>query len=435
MAKPTKKRDDSAEKGVAPREDAYEYEHRSALVPNDNKKKFPGNGQSRDPEEALLAEELDRFSRTRDQQISLAAEAAKIGFWFRDFGREDFWASEQWRALFGFTSSETLLMDNFFQRLHPSDREPTRQAVEDAYRRDGNYHSEHRVVLPDGQVRWIACHGRLELNADNEPLRLLGVSLDVTRRKLAELEAHARRNEAAHLLRVASLGELSSGMAHELKQPLMAIMSNAQAAQLLLARDNVDLQEIREIVNDIVADDKRAGEVIDRLHGLVKRRDFQTEPLEANQLIRDVLRMMNYELTSRSVKVVTDLTSDDLPIRGDRVQLQQVLINLIVNAVDSMSQPSKNDRMLTLRSCRMEGNVIHISLADTGHGIPPGNEETIFESYHTTKPGGLGLGLSLSRSILAAHGGHLRAENQGSSGAIFHCSIPESRGVSASSAG
>ena len=264
-----------------------------------------------------------------------------MGFWFRDFEREDFWASDQWRALFGFTSSETLYVEKFIERLHPSDREPTRQALENAYRGDGNYQTEHRVLLPDGQIRWIACQGRLELNEHNQPLRLLGVSLNITSRKLAELEAQAQRNEAAHLLRVASLAELSSALAHELKQPLTAILSNAQAAQLLLARDNFDLQEIRDIVSDIIADDKRAGEVIDRLHVLVKRREFQPQPLEANQLIRDVLHMMNYELTGRSVRVVTELSAGALPIRGDCVQLQQVLINLILNAVDSMSQPPK----------------------------------------------------------------------------------------------
>ena len=133
---------------------------------------------------------------------------------------------------------------------------------------------------------------------------------------------------------------------------------------------------------------------------------------------------MNHELTGRSVHVVTELTAGVLSIRGDRVQLQQVLLNLILNAVDSMSQPMKDDRTLTLRSRRMD-DVIQISVADTGHGIPPGYEETIFESYYTTKPGGLGLGLSLSRSILLAHGGHLRAENQGSGGAIFYCTFPE----------
>jgi two-component system sensor kinase FixL len=158
--------------------------------------------------EVLRAVQLGRDLRARDQQVTLAAEAANMGFWFRDFAREDFWASNQWRTLFGFTSSEALYMDKFLQRLHPSDRETTRQALENAYQGDGSYQTEHRVMLPDGQVRWIACQGRLELNGDHQPLRLQGVSLDITRRKMAEQEAQAHRNEAAHLLRAASLGEL-----------------------------------------------------------------------------------------------------------------------------------------------------------------------------------------------------------------------------------
>jgi PAS domain S-box-containing protein len=373
---------------------------------------------------------LDRSAPILQQHISVAAEAANMGFWFRDFDRDDFWASEEWRALFGFTSSETLDVEKFFQRLHPNDRETTRKALEAAYQGDGSYQTEHSVLLPDGQVRWISCQGRLELREDDQPLRLLGVSLDITRRKQAELEAKAHRDEAAHLLRVASLGELSSSMAHELRQPLTAILSSAQAAQLLLARDDFDVQEIRDILGEIVAADKRAGAVIERLHLLVKRGDPQPQQLEANQLIRDVLQLMNHELTGRSVQIVTDLSEESLPIHGDRVQLQQVLLNLILNAVDAMSQPVNGDRILTLRSRRLPGFVIQISVADTGHGIPPGGEDAIFEPYYTTKPEGLGLGLSLSRSIVASHRGRLRAESHGSKGATFHCTLPESRGSS-----
>jgi PAS domain S-box-containing protein len=375
---------------------------------------------------ALRATKMDRDLRARDLQISLAAEAANMGFWFRDFERDDFWACEQWRALFGFSSSEDLNIDKFFGRLHPNDREETRQALEKAYQGDGRYQTEHRVILPDGQVRWFACQGRLELNEDDRPLRLQGISLDVTWRKVAELESLAHRNEAAHLLRVASLGALSSALAHELKQPLTAILSNAQAAQLLLARENCDISEVCGILKDVVADDKRAVEIIDRLHALIKKREFQTQPLEANQLIQDVLQLMNHELTSQSVQVVTDLAPGVLSIRGDRVQLQQVLINLILNAADSMSQQAEDARTLTLRSCQV-GDVVQLSVADSGRGIAPGKEEIIFDSYYTTKPEGLGLGLSLSRSILIAHGGHLRVENRGSNGATFHCTIPECR--------
>jgi len=402
------------------------------LLPNNrSKEEFPVNEVLRAPDVALHATLLDRSVRAVDQHIALAVEAAKMGFWFRDFDREDFWASDQWRALFGFTSSETLNVEKFFQRLHPNDREPTRQALENAYQGDGSYQTEHSVLLPDGQVRWIACQGRVELNEDDQPLRLLGVSMDITRRKEAELEAKAHRNEAAHLLRVASLGELSSAMAHELKQPLTAILSNAQAAQFLLARDDIDLQQVRDILGEIVADDMRASAVIDRLHVLIRRGEPQPQELDANQLIRDVLQLMNHELTGRSVRIVTDLAAGALSIHGDRVQLQQVLLNLILNAVDAMSQPINSDRTLTVESRRVANCVIQMSVTDTGHGIPPGGEDAIFAPYYTTKPEGLGLGLSLSRSILAAHGGHLRAESHGSNGATFHCTIPEWKGDSA----
>jgi PAS domain S-box-containing protein len=393
-------------------------------------KKSPKSRDLRDPVKALHTANLGRAERASDQHISVAAEAANMGFWFRDYDREEFWASDQWRALFGFTNSEPLYVEKFFQRLHPNDREATRQALEDAYHGDGSYQTEHSVLLPDGQVRWISCQGRLELGGDDQPLRLLGVSLDITRRKQAELEAMAHRNEAAHLLRVASLGELSSAMAHELKQPLTAILANAQSAQALLARDDLDLQQVRDILADIIADDKRAGAVIDGLHVLMKGGDPQPQPLDANQLIRDVLRLMNHELTGRGVQIVTDLAAGALTIHGDRVQLQQVLLNLILNAVDAMSQPVNiaRARTLTLRSCRVADAVIQLSVADTGHGIPPGGEEAIFAPYYTTKPNGLGLGLSLSRSILTAHTGTLQAENHGSNGATFHCTIPEWRG-------
>jgi signal transduction histidine kinase len=240
----------------------------------------------------------------------------------------------------------------------------------------------------------------------------------------ADLESLKHRNEVAHLLRVASLGELSSALTHELKQPLTAILCNAQAAQLLLAREKCGLPEIDAILRDIVEDDRRACEVIGRLRTLLAKGEFQLQPLGANELIQEVLKLMNNELTARDVRVVLDFTAGLAAIRGDRVQLQQVLINLILNASDAMSQLAANSRTLTLRSSPAAGDGVEISVADTGCGIPPGFEEKIFEPYHTTKPQGLGLGLSLSRSIMVAHGGRLWAENRGGSGATFHCAIP-----------
>jgi two-component system, LuxR family, sensor kinase FixL len=239
----------------------------------------------------------------------------------------------------------------------------------------------------------------------------------------ADQESAAHRNELAHLLRVASLGELSTALAHELKQPLAAILANAQAGQLFLAHDEPDLKEVREILGDIVADDNRANEVIDRLRALFKKGEFQPRPLHANELIDDALKLMHQDLVSRGVSVVAQFAADLPPIRGDRVQLEQVLINLILNAGDAMSQ-AQVARTLTLRSRLLENNVVEISVEDTGTGIPPDSEEKIFEPYHTTKPLGLGLGLSLSRSIALAHAGRLWAENKASGGAIFYFTIP-----------
>jgi signal transduction histidine kinase len=240
----------------------------------------------------------------------------------------------------------------------------------------------------------------------------------------ADLERAAHRSEVAHLLRVASVGELSSALSHELKQPLAAILANAHAAQLFLSHDDIDVNEMRDILGDIVADDNRANDIIDRLRALLKKGEFQPRPLQANELIQDVFKLMHQDLMARSVRVVTEFAVDLPSIRGDRVQLEQVLINLIVNAADAMSQAAMGARSLTLRSCRFEDDFVEISVQDTGTGIALGGEEKIFEPYHTTKPHGLGLGLSLSRSIVLAHGGRLWVENRATGGATFHFTIP-----------
>jgi signal transduction histidine kinase len=259
-----------------------------------------------------------------------------------------------------------------------------------------------------------------------EALRAAQLSRDLraSEQRIA-LEAQAHRSEIAHLLRVASLGNLSSALAHELAQPLAAILNNAQAAEILLARDEIDFDEIGQILHDIVADDKRAAKVIFRLRALLKRGEFLPRALEPNDLIQEVLEFVHYELTARHVRVVKDFTAGLRPIRGDHIELQQVLINLIQNAADAMAQAPETMRTLTIRSMQIEGNHVLISVADTGSGIPSGGEEKIFERYHTTKPRGLGLGLSLSRSIVVAHGGRLWAENQAPQGATFHFTVPE----------
>jgi two-component system sensor kinase FixL len=381
--------------------------------------------------EVLRAVQLANDLRASEQQKTLAAEAANLGFWSRELTRNEIWGSDRWRALLGFTKAQHVHYEDFSGRVHPDDREAMRRTLAKAIDGDGRYQAEYRVLLPDGTMRWLASQGRVEFSHDRRPARLQGVVLDISLRKHAELEAQEHRTEVARLLRAASLGELSSALAHELNQPLAAILYNAQAAQLFLARGTDDLEEIRHILGDIVTDDQRASEVIRRLRALLTKGEFQPQALEANQLIQEALNLMNHELQARAVGVITEFSPDLPSIRGDRVQLQQVLINLIQNAGDAMLQPPQDARTLTLKSCLVAGEGVEISVADTGSGIPQGGEERIFEPYHTTKPHGLGLGLSLSRSIVFAHGGRLWAENRATGGAVFRCTIPAWRGESA----
>jgi len=380
-------------------------------------------------DEALRARQLARALQASEQQISHAAQAARLGFWVLQYARNEVWATEQMRALFGFTKSQQLQLEDFILRLHPEDRETAQQMLAKAARGDGKYRAEHRVLLPNGQQHWVICQGSVEFDGFGQPFRLLGVSMNITDEKQMDLQAEALRNEVTHLLRAASLGELSSALAHELHQPLTAILSNAQAAKLLIARGDHELEQIGDILDDIVQDDRRAAEVISRMRMLMKKGEFKPEELGANELLQEVTKLMQYDLMARKVRVVTELTPALPSIRGDRVQLQQVLINLILNAIDAMSQQAESSRVLTLRAEHPEQNFIQISVADTGPGIKSGTEEKIFEPYYSTKPDGLGLGLSLSRTILRAHGGRLWSENQDFGGAIFYFTIPESRGA------
>jgi two-component system sensor kinase FixL len=366
--------------------------------------------------------------RALAQQMDLAANAANLGFWFWDFACNEMQATDQWRAQFGFAKSERLDLDTVLQRVHADDRASVRRALARANESHGYYQTEYRAVLPGGRMRWMAAQGLVEFGADGEPVRLRGVSLDITAIRQADLDTQAHRIQIAHSLRAASLAELSSALANELKQPLTAILSNAQAAQLHLSREKYDVEEIKDILRDIVASEDNANKTLDRIRALLKGVEYNPQPLDANELIQEVLRMMHHDLKAREVAIVTELAADLPAVLGDRLHLEQVLINLILNASEAMALPAENPHTLTLRSNRAEGNVIKISVTDTGGGIPSGQEERIFEPCHTTKPRGVGLGLSLSRSIASNHGGRLWAENHTWGGATFHFTLPEWKG-------
>ena len=256
-------------------------------------------------------------------------------------------------------------------------------------------------------------------------LLVLASIVDITERKLAELEAARQRHDLAHLARVTALGELSSSLAHELTHPLTAILSNAQAAQRFLADDNVDLDEVREILNDIVIQDQRAGDVIHSLRLMLKKGELQEhcDDVDLNEVILDVVNLMRSDLINRNVTVDTDLAQKLPAITGDRVQLQQVLLNLALNGCEAMADYNSSERRLLIAS-QWENGAVRVSVADRGSGIPEEKMQQVFERFFTTKKEGMGLGLSVCRTIIDAHRGKIWATNDAGCGATFHFSLP-----------
>ena len=283
---------------------------------------------------------------------------------------------------------------------------------------------EERLTDATGKTRWMQTVKLPILDKDGRANQVLGSATDITRRKELELELAEQRNELARLARMSMLGELSGSLAHELNQPLTAILSNAQAALRFLARDDVDLGEVRAILNDIVNDDKRAGEIIRGLRQMLRKGEVTLLPLDLNEVVFEVLRLVRSDLLNSSVNFTTELAAALPLVNGDRVQLQQVLLNLVLNGCEAMADIAGGERQLVIRTAPTEQQCVCVSVADRGHGIPPENLERVFEPFFSTKAQGLGLGLSVCRTIISAQGGLLWATHNTARGAIFHFTLP-----------
>jgi C4-dicarboxylate-specific signal transduction histidine kinase len=280
------------------------------------------------------------------------------------------------------------------------------------------------VTLAGGERRWIYSRGRLERDAAGRIVRVLGVSLDVTRSHTAELEVEKQRNELTHLSRVSVLGELSGSLAHELNQPLTAILFNSQAALRILERDTPDLVEVREILTDISEQDRAAGEVIRRLRLLLTKGEVHPQPLDVEEVIQEALKMARGELVHLGVLMAMDVRHGLPAVQADRIQLQQVLLNLVTNACDAMGSVDRTRRVLTVRARLDPDGFVRVSATDGGPGIPAEILPRVFQPFFTTKATGMGLGLAVCRSIIQAHGGQLWAENAANGGATFSFTLP-----------
>jgi C4-dicarboxylate-specific signal transduction histidine kinase/ABC-type uncharacterized transport system substrate-binding protein len=328
-----------------------------------------------------------------EERLAFAAASARIGIWRLDLaGSNDLWATEYCRSI---------LADSLMS----------------AAQLGLPINSEFRVSAPGREVCWLVARGHSLTDDAGKPLRISGILVDITERKAAEAEADVQRKEVAHLMRVSVLGELSGAIAHELNQPLTAILAYAQAARRLLGGREPQLGKIMEVLEDIVQEDNRASEVIRRLHGLLRRGESKSEAVCLNDLIASTLRLLRSEVIGRRIKLDIALEDNLPPTSGDPVQLQQVLLNLLVNAMDAMSATAPAQRLLAVETRSSGNGTVETLISDRGRGIAEAERGRLFEPFYTTKDRGLGLGLSICSKIVKAHGGKLKIDNNAGGGA------------------
>jgi signal transduction histidine kinase len=235
--------------------------------------------------------------------------------------------------------------------------------------------------------------------------------------------------ELAHINRFSTAGELTASIAHEINQPLGSILTNAETAQSILASNNPDMDELNNIVSDILQDDRRASEVIRRLRSLLKRAPFEPKSIDLNELVRETVDFLSALAVGREVNLNSIISPAALPVVGDRIQLQQVILNLVVNAIDAMADMPSDDRVISIRTSRVE-IFAELAISDHGPGIPEDKLKEVFEPFATTKPNGMGMGLSIARTIVEAHDGQISASNELGRGAVFRIKLPISRHAS-----
>jgi len=363
--------------------------------------------------------------REFEERVVLVAEAAHLGVWEMDTASKELWMSDGARTLFQFDSEARLSHATVQDRVHPEDRALRDSAVKGAIETRSQYEIEYRVLLPDGTLRWIGSRGRC-VRGKNGP-RLIGVSIDITPRKRAEAEALRHHEELGHLSRVAVMGELTASIAHELNQPLSGITTNASAGQRFIDRGDVDLRELRELLGDIIADGRRAGDVIRGIQSMVKKGVPARQVVNLNDLVIKVARMVNPNAMLQSCRLETLLQPNLPAIEADPIQVQQVLLNLVINAFDAMHDAPVPLRKVVIATERNSEGAIRTSVRDYGVGISEEARGRVFQQFFTTKAKGLGMGLAIVRSIVESHGGTIVAENADGGGARFYFTLPTSR--------
>ena len=377
---------------------------------------------------ALARRKGDEALQASQAHLLTGTELAGLGYYEVDLASSSCLADERFSAIFGIPSGQQQglwPLEFWMNHLHPDDRERVMDERRQLHAgRIERLSVEYRFLHPTAKVKWLHHLARVTTrDASGQAVRTFGVVRDITQRRQAEMDIEELRGNLTHLSRVNSLGALSGSLAHELNQPLGIILSNAQAAEELLLQEPLDLEELKDILSDIVAADRRASDVILRLRALLKRGQVALQPLDLNEVIDEVLQAHHGRShRTRASPSSRDLAPDLPPVAGDRVQIQQVVLNLVLNAAEAMAANAPGTRRLQIRTV-LEQDGVRTLVRDEGEGLP-GDVDSIFKPFYSTKAQGLGMGLSICSSIVAAHNGRLWAESNLERGAVFLFELP-----------
>ena len=376
---------------------------------------------------ALLSERrtAEEALRNGHSRYGLATFAGSVGVWDWNLVTNDIYVDPSLNQLLGYEDKQIPRhLDQWSLRVHPDDALRVREGAEAHMQgRTPTFEVAHRMLAQDGTVRWLLARGAVVEWDAGKPVRMIGTATDITAQKDTEHALEEAKAELARLTRLSDMGGLTAAIAHEVNQPLCAIVANASAALRWLGADRPDLPQVREALTDVVCDGKRASELIRRTRGLFERGELQRRPVDLNNVIDSALALTRGSLDSGRILVRTELAASLPLVRADHVQMQQVFCNLIVNAVEAM-RVAGGEMVLQIHTVVEAGSGIHATVTDCGEGFDGEDPERVFRPLVTTRPEGMGIGLSMSRIIVEMHGGRLWATPNAGAGATFHVTLP-----------
>jgi PAS domain S-box-containing protein len=383
----------------------------------------------REAEERVDLGRAEEALRRSEAYLNEAQKLSHTGsFGWEVVSGKIYWSQETFR-IFGYDPLTEPTLELVLHRTHPEDRALVRQIIDRVSQDRKDFDFEHRLLMPNGSVKYLRVVGRLCQNRPGH-FEFLGAVTDITERMRAEEELRQKevslreaQTELAHVSRVTTMGQLAASIAHEVNQPLAGIVTNANAGLRWLAGELPNISEAREAIRRIIRDGNRAGEVIARMRALFEKARTTREQLDINEAIEEVVILTQSEMRRNKVVLRMELAADLSPVTGDRVQLQQVILNLILNAIEAMSTVEGRARELIIKTSRVKDTEAQIAVQDSGTGFDLESAQRMFDAFHTTKPGGLGMGLSISRSIVESHGGRLWAVSNDGPGATFRFSL------------